>query len=1306
MLDFFRKLVASDDIGPFATEHYVDERINRIEENDLPFKADLVDGKVPNSQLPDVSKIDIDDEMSSDSRNPVQNRVIKQALDNMPWLAGTGGDSVRQKQTNAAPFAPGAANSAISQSSVAEGASNVAGLKGYRYTNAVGSTITTTLTFDTAPDWEVGDVVSVINDSKYPDAGTIQSISGNTVTFTEPLNVGGTVKADDGWDARCAYVSAKPDKGDIDLGYGAHAEGVGSKALNAAAHAEGRDAKALGQFSHAEGRSTVAQYAAHAEGRGTSATGDESHAEGDGSTASGSRSHAEGSGSDASGWSSHAEGGETKAHGRFSHAEGWGTRALSVDSDSVAHGTHAEGIQTQAGNGAVVTNFSSGLNGIAAHAEGGGSAASGRVSHAEGLRTSASGIASHSEGVNTVAQNQSEHAQGQYNKSNRANATFGNAGNTLHSIGIGTADNARKNAVEVMQDGKVFVYGLDGYDGTNPTGSGVKDVATVVNGKQGAISDLDDIRDGSKSALFRKWYPDGSVTSESQFTQNLAYTVDGNGDAVIDAFSKNSGNSGVSGDVVIPPYVMDNGVRRTVVGIGPGSNTAYSDGITSVIAPTTVTSIGNNAFYYCWYLGRMSFPSVTSVGSNAFQGCDRLESISLPRTVSVGEYAFAACTHLKYVRLPSVESLGSNAFSYDAALLETIDLGDTPRSSVPTIGDFSNIYGLDVKFVVPDKQYDAWIAASGWSELYEHGHLFLRHSEWEYARRYEAIPLSETTWAQLKELRDNGNLVPGKQYRITDYVATTRQKDTMSAGHPFDIIVTANTKNSLCEDARAALHEGDQYFSVAGCRLDAWRLKYSLDNDGFMFDWAKEYGIDIDLTEFGRWYTRDAENDMTGEQHPYCWSAGRYAGEYVDKFYTDSDTPAAGDSAYQHYTGSGANQILNALGPEDAGKGVVYWMKDEFNNECPYDFKGIVMKAYGTTDGVYRYTFDGYSYGTHDDGSIHGAISNNRIMPASGGGHPKSYRINMIVAASSNNTFMDECHHITVEGYYNTFGHGCFMNYIQGSRNTFGPWCTGNRVSGNNNVFGGGSTDNVLYYCDNNVFGTGCTKNLLGNGSDNNSFGPGSSYNTLGGFCLGNSFGNESYGNVMGGYCWSNEIGTGCVRVVFGGSTPDEFSASSTYAAGAFVQVSDVEWYDYPHASYYRAAYPYKGLFSTSTAYSVNDCLSYSSKYYKCTEAHQGAWDAGHFTEVGFGDIFVYAPAEQIFASYYQNITVEPGNQYIFIDCTGTLGDDSIYMNVTVARGFHVADYDTFQMKSIHDPETNQDFRTTYQSAGSRLVSI
>ena len=70
------------------------------------------------------------------------------------------------------------------------------------------------------------------------------------------------------------------------------------------------------------------------------------------------------------------------------------------------------------------------------------------------------------------------------------------------------------------------------------------------------------------------------------------------------------------------------------------------------------------------------------------------------------------------------------------------------------------------------------------------------------------------TYSELKELRDNKQLVPGVQYRITDYQCTTTQEGTKSAEHQFDIIVTADSENVLNEKARACLHkDGDNVLS-------------------------------------------------------------------------------------------------------------------------------------------------------------------------------------------------------------------------------------------------------------------------------------------------------------------------------------------------------------------------------------------------------------------------------------------------------------------------------------------------------------
>lgn len=253
-----------------------------------------------------------------------------------------------------------------------------------------------------------------------------------------------------------------------------HAEGNGTKASGSSSHAEGSYTTANGSQSHAEGLGSFANGAgSHAEGNGGSgAYGDGSHAEGAGTRAYGTYSHAEGLGTATSGNSSHAEGSNTIASGDYSHAEGNSTSATSYVSHAEGELTLASGVNSHAeGDGTVASGlcshaegYSTSATSIDSHAEGASTLASGNYSHAEGSYTKASGEYSHAEGRYTIANNISEHASGWYNVSNSATTTFGDSGNTLFSVGNGTADNARHNAFEIRQNGDIYIVDKNGQD--------------------------------------------------------------------------------------------------------------------------------------------------------------------------------------------------------------------------------------------------------------------------------------------------------------------------------------------------------------------------------------------------------------------------------------------------------------------------------------------------------------------------------------------------------------------------------------------------------------------------------------------------------------------------------------------------------------------------------------------------------------------------------------------------------------------------------------------------------------------------
>lgn len=346
----------------------------------------------------------------------------------------------------------------------------------------------------------------------------------------------------------------------------------------------------------------------------------------------------------------------------------------------------------------------------------------------------------------------------------------------------------------------------------------------------------------------------------------------------------------------------------------------------------------------------------------------------------------------------------------------------------------------------------------------------------------------ETTWQELKVLRNNNKLIKGATYRITDYTTTTTQIDTQSAQHNFDILVVADDVNILNENAHAIKHSGDTYF--ANSKLQAWELKYCLDNDTTRFSWA------------------NTEN----------------------------------------------------------GKGVIYYMKDDHNNEVPYDFKNIQFKRYKVvankttlnslsgkylgfvvgdmqdlnindeTDFVWCYTFNqnDLESGAQKDFSIL------KLDIANSGNY------NEIIKGCRNNIIKD-CYavveidetnissimvlnNIVISNDYNNadkiYNFDMFDNHfdsncknvslINADKNNFKTNCY--------------SIIGSIYGCS---FGNNCTSNTFSNNCTSNTFGNGCSYNTFGMNCHSNTFGMNCFSNTFSNGCYSNNFGNNCSYIVF-----------------------------------------------------------------------------------------------------------------------------------------------------------------------------
>ena len=103
----------------------------------------------------------------------------------------------------------------------------------------------------------------------------------------------------------------------------------------------------------------------------------------------------------------------------------------------------------------------------------------------------------------------------------------------------------------------------------------------------------------------------------------------------------------------------------------------------SYTVPSTVTTIGANAFYTCTKLTGISISSkVTAIGNSAFYQCYALTSVTTPSSVkTIGDYAFGVCDALSSVTMNGVTSIGASAF-YQCYNLTSVSM----NSGVKTIG--------------------------------------------------------------------------------------------------------------------------------------------------------------------------------------------------------------------------------------------------------------------------------------------------------------------------------------------------------------------------------------------------------------------------------------------------------------------------------------------------------------------------------------------------------------------------------------------------------------------------------------------
>ena len=202
--------------------------------------------------------------------------------------------------------------------------------------------------------------------------------------------------------------------------------------------------------------------------------------------------------------------------------------------------------------------------------------------------------------------------------------------------------------------------------------------------------------------------------------------------------------------------------------------------VTNIEIPSSVTSIGDSAFFNCQILTQINIPSnVTSIGNGVFAGCRTLKDITIPSGVTnIGDNAFERCGDLEDITIPSgVTNIGDNAF---AGCWELKDL--TIPSSVTNIGDnaFRNCIRLDL--VINNTERNVTVGRNAFDDC--------KSVTWE-------IPDKESTGLQFEVSGTTAMVVKGDYSKLDSAFIPSKVKID---GSVYTVTGIANNAFSNCKN--------------------------------------------------------------------------------------------------------------------------------------------------------------------------------------------------------------------------------------------------------------------------------------------------------------------------------------------------------------------------------------------------------------------------------------------------------------------------------------------------------------------------
>lgn len=693
-------------------------------------------------------------------------------------------------------------------------------------------------------------------------------------------------------------------------------------------------------------------------------------------------------------------------------------------------------------------------------------------------------------------------------------------------------------------------------------------------------------------------------------------------------------------------------------------------------------------------------------------------------------------------------------------------LADNPASAA--FGNFNKSISGKTKFSVGGGTADD--NRLNLFEIQSDGTILIKNGETYDVNLQETFSnLKKVTYSELKNLRDNSTLIPGQQYRITDYVTTTTQQNTQSANHAFDVIVTATDVNTLNENAKVIKHEGDTYF--ANANLNAWEIKYTIDNNDEKYQWAdktngkgviyymkdenaNECPYDFKNIMFKRWAYSDVQSDkLTTEdinklKSTFVYNSSTQPIHYSESasnrsvagstnlivdaqnsgwYYTFSivDNGTVKDASILDLEGYGGlswheSGVLNnamlpsyTTGPwvDEPGKVCYELNNNVFSCNAANEFLGFVNNKFD--EDCRSNTFgNGTNYST-----FNGHCSNILMGEQNNHCHFTMYSLyNILGSKNSSNYFKDSYRNLIISDCdYNTFGSDCGYNVLTTdcNYNTFGNHCSYNKIGNNSkhNSFGNNCMYNEIgENCNSNSFGNSCgkkEKDII----KKNTIGNNSSNNSFGNYCYDNILGISCNSNSFGNECYQNQLASTCSNNLFGNKCYNNKlltgqSSSNTFGNGCYSNTFEMNC---NNNSFGIGCYQ-NHLGERSNRNDLGNVCYLNNFGYS---SNRNSFGSGcHHNEFGSIEDEIGTMSNNVLGNGCEYIVFDKDYTENVVVESGnrriTLTTDQTTSNTSRLRNIHIAlgVNSSSTVKTITHTTVNDEFETRYQSADSITINV